>query len=69
MADPNYWKNRYKGNSWEIASRRGSEISNLIKKTTGKKVVPVGFGEGSTEFLSGSAESRGHEIGDPDLHV
>jgi hypothetical protein len=69
MADPDYWKNQYKGNSWEIASRRAAEIISLIKRTTKKNVVPVGLGEGSTEFLPGNAKNYGHEKGEADLHV
>lgn len=66
--DDNYWKHLYK-HAWEKSSDREKAISQLIEQETGRKVVRVGLGAGSTDFLPGSAKSRGHEKGGADLSI
>lgn len=68
VGDPDFWKKRYRP-GWEASDRREREIIRRIKDEAGKVAVPVGLGAGSTEFLSGTAESQGYEKGGADLHV
>lgn len=69
MSDPNYWKRRYSGDSWSIASQREQDIINRINQETGLVVVPNGLGATSTDFLPGSAQSQGFERGGADLKI
>lgn len=68
MYDHNYWKEAYK-DKWDKSDTRERTIQKLIQEQTGKDVKPVGFGTGTANFLSGSAESYGYEKGDADLEV
>jgi hypothetical protein len=67
--DENYWKRLYGSEAWEKSNRREREIMRRIKDESGKVAAPVGLGAGSTELLSGTAESWGLERGGADLHV
>ncbi len=68
MPDADYWKKLYR-QAWDKSDRREREIIRRINEETGKVAIPVGLGAGSTEFLSGTAASRGYERGGADLHV
>jgi hypothetical protein len=68
MSDPNFWKDQYK-DSWAKADKRERHIIETIKEETGHVAVCVGLGAGSTDFLSGSAASRGLEKGAADLQL
>ena len=68
MTDANYWKERYK-DMWGAASRRERAVAERIHQETGRVVVPVGLGTGTSAYLSGSARSHGREKGGADLRV
>lgn len=68
MPDFDYWKKQYQA-TWAASSSREAAVAASIEAATGLKVVPVGLGAGSSEFLSGPAAARGLEKGDADLAV
>lgn len=68
MTDFDYWKKQYQA-TWAASSSRESGIAASLEQATGLKVVPVGLGATSSEFLSGPAAARGLEKGDADLAV
>ncbi|MDQ1592882.1 MAG: hypothetical protein QOG71_3509 [Pyrinomonadaceae bacterium] len=68
MSNENFWKDQYQ-QSWEKANLRERRIIERIKEETGRDTLTVGLGAGSTEYLAGSAASRGLERGGADLHV
>lgn len=68
MADADFWKRRYQ-QLWQSSSRKEALVARLIHELTGFCVREAGLGAGSTDFLSGSAESHGHDRGDADLEV
>ena len=63
-----YWKEAYK-DFWKKSGNREEKIKSLIEDQAGVKVQLSGLGTGSTEYLSGSAESNGFQKGSPDLWV
>lgn len=63
-----YWKEAYK-ESWEVSSKKEGFVKELIEKETGFKVIEVGLGAGTEDFLSGSAAEHGLTKGDADLYV
>ena len=68
MGDTDFWKRRY-ARAWEKSSAREELVMQRIETDSGWKVVPVGLGAASTEFLSGSASEHGQEKGAADLRI
>jgi hypothetical protein len=66
--DKHYWKNAYK-DFWEVAASKENKIKNIIENETGFKVLEIGLGAGSTEFVSGNASDNKLTKGDADLYV
>ena len=66
MSDPNFWKHQYE-QTWAKAGKKEEGIAKLIEAETGHEVELAGMGAGSTEFLSGTAASRGFRKGEADL--
>lgn len=66
--DKHYWKNAYK-DFWELAASKEKRIKNIIESETGYKVVEIGLGAGSTEFIPGNAKENELTKGDADLYV
>lgn len=66
--DKNYWKDAYK-ESWDAASTKEKSIKALIEAETGLKVVEVGLGAGTTDYISGSAKDHNLTKGDADLYI
>lgn len=64
----NYWKEKYKP-FWGIAAKKEDKIKLIIEKECNCTCQYSGLGAGSTEYLPGSAESRGYERGGSDLKV
>jgi hypothetical protein len=68
MKDENFWKNRY-ADSWPTAADKEEKIRKIIEGECECKVEYAGLGAGSTEYLPGSAKSRGFKKGGSDLHI
>jgi hypothetical protein len=68
LGDANYWKDKYQ-DSWSDAATKEENIRTLIEKECNCTCEYAGLGAGKTEFLSGTAKSRGFEKGGSDLHV
>lgn len=68
MTDFDYWKKRYK-DTWRHSSKREAAIADFLAQASGRMIEPVGFGAGSSKFLSGSAAVHDHAKGDADLVV
>ena len=68
MVDANYWKDKYQ-DSWSDASTKEEMVRTLIEKECQCRVEYCGLGAGKTDYLPGTAKSRGFEKGGSDLHV
>lgn len=67
-AHADYWKERYR-DQWERSGQRERMVAERITKETGYAIDYCGLGAGSTDFISGSAPSNGHQTGAADLQV
>ncbi len=68
MSDEDFWKKRYQ-HTWERSDQRERAIIERVREESGKLAVAAGLGASSTEYLSGSAASRGYERGGADLQI
>jgi len=64
----NYWKDKYQ-DFWHIAAEKEEKIKRIIEEECDCICEFSGLGAGSTEYLSGSAKSRGFKKGGSDLKV
>ena len=68
MKDDNFWKDRYK-DSWDAAAEKEEKIRKIVERECKCECEYVGLGAGTTEYLPGTAKSRGYKKGGSDLHV
>ena len=66
--DENFWKDAYQ-DAWVPSSEREKRLAKYLFEVTGKKLLPVGLGAESTQYISGSARRNGYEKGDADFVV
>jgi len=61
-------KEAFKG-TWELSAQKEAFVKDSIERCAGVKVLDVGFGAGSTEYIKGSSGSHGFDKAAPDLKV
>lgn len=68
MNRSNFWKDRYQ-HKWSKSAEREEKIRIKIANETKRKVIPIGLGAESREYLPGSAASQGFEKGGADFAI
>ncbi|WP_145856854.1 hypothetical protein [Pedobacter suwonensis] len=66
--DKHYWKDAYK-EFWDISSEKEKTIKSIIEKSTGMKVIEIGLGAGTADYIRGNALDNNLQIGDADLYI
>ena len=62
----NFWKDQYK-QQWAASNKREQAVADRLLRDAGVATDYVGFGAGTTEYLSGTAAQHGKEKGGADL--
>lgn len=68
MKDMDFYKRKY-ADSWDQSASKEKRVARMITDGTRKMVAAVGFGAGSTDFITGTAASNGFEKNYPDLAI